>query len=287
MLQPWRCVAALVALVAPSVAYPAGCEFDVERLAFAGTPLGQAACLLRSAVDVGVLEPPLDRLPPNLAFRIGREVVLSRDTIRQYLAARGLTEAGLGGALDAPLSQAWDGAADAATARYFVIHDTSTPFLGKAAFPADLDNSDAVNGLGRYRAAGNEVAHLFINRRGETLVGHDLSVPWRATKLESMVIGTAAKGLFIHVELVQPRRHDPNVADRWNRRLAPDPGFSAAQYHRLALVYIMASTRAGTWLIPAFHAAIDEGLPDGHDDPYQFSLRAFDDELGRILRRLR
>jgi hypothetical protein len=25
---------------------------------------------------------------------------------------------------------------------------------------------------------------MFINRRGEMLVGHQLSVPWRATKLE-------------------------------------------------------------------------------------------------------
>src|SRR5258707_1635331 len=53
------------------------------------------------------------------------------------------------------------------------------------------------------------------------------------------------------------------------------PGFTQAQYQKLALLYAMASARAGTWLIPAFHAAIDEGLSDAHDDPQNFDMDMF------------
>ena len=53
------------------------------------------------------------------------------------------------------------------------------------------------------------------------------------------------------------------------------PGFTLQQYDKLALLYAMASARAGSWLIPAYHAAWDEGIADGHDDPQNFDLAAF------------
>lgn len=117
---------------------------------------------------------------------------------------------------------------------------------------------------------------------GEVLVGHDFSVPWRATKRE-IAAGAASRGLFLHVELLQPRRRDPAAAGAANDRLAPVPGISTAQYTKLSLAYVMASRRADVWLIPAFHAAIDEGLTGGHDDPQHFSLEAFDVALGSLL----
>lgn len=279
-----RIGAILAMLAAPHPASTAtGCGFDPARLTFAGSPTEQATCLLRNVRIGGILGPRSDSLPPNLSAKIGREVNLPRETIRRYLSAHNLKEASLGGSLDAPLSRARNGSADAPMARYFTIHDTSTPYLGDLDFPADLDHNQGINRLDRYRASGNEAAHLFVNRRGETLVGHDLAVPWRATKLENKVIGIPAKGLFIHIELVQPRRRDPAVSNPRNDRFAPDRGFSALQYDRLALLYVVSSRRAGTWLIPAFHAALDEGLQDGHDDPQHFSLDSFDAALGRIL----
>lgn len=48
--------------------------------------------------------------------------------------------------------------------------------------------------------------------------------------------------------------------------------FSDAELKRLALVYVAASLRRGQWLIPAFHAVIDSGFKDGHDDPQCFDL---------------
>lgn len=66
-----------------------------------------------------------------------------------------------------------------------------------------------------------------------------------------------------------------------NDRIAPVPGFTPAQYRSLALLYVLASARAGMWLIPAFHANIDRGIPEAHDDPQHFDLAAFDREVGR------
>jgi hypothetical protein len=69
---------------------------------------------------------------------------------------------------------------------------------------------------------------------------------------------------------------------RGNDGLAPDPGFTPAQYDRLALLYIAASVRKGTWLIPAFHAVLDTGFANGHDDPQNFSLADWSASLSRL-----
>jgi hypothetical protein len=90
------------------------------------------------------------------------------------------------------------------------------------------------------------------------------------------------------VELVQPRKRAPGRG-RSNDFLAPDPGFSQAQYDALAMTYTVASVRAGYWLIPAFHAVLDDGIYDKHDDPQNFDLAAFAgkvDELRSGTRRL-
>jgi hypothetical protein len=256
------------------------CGFDVDRLAFAGSPREQAACLLRHVGQGGVLDSAPARLPRRLAARLGRRAHLDRARLGGYLNTRAAVAA-LARRLNDPVSRADDNDPASPAARYFVIHDTSRPFLAGAPFPEDIDTSDMVNDLSGYLGPA-AAAHLFINRRGEVAVGHDLSEPWRATKLESRVVGAPAKGLFLHVENQQPRRTDP-AGPPGNDRIAPLPGLTAAQYDALALSYVVASVRAGAWLIPAFHAAIDEGLPDAHDDPQNFDLAAFDGALTRQL----
>ena len=59
------------------------------------------------------------------------------------------------------------------------------------------------------------------------------------------------------------------------------------QYERLALLYIIASVRAGHWLIPAFHAAIDGHIPNGHDDPLNFDIDSFANSLEILMEKLR
>jgi hypothetical protein len=41
--------------------------------------------------------------------------------------------------------------------------------------------------------------------------------------------------------------------------------------------------RGGNWLLPGFHAVIDAGISDGHDDPQNFDLAKFDTTLGALI----
>ncbi|MGH8636171.1 MAG: hypothetical protein ACREUZ_03455, partial [Burkholderiales bacterium] len=165
--------------------------------------------------------------------------------------------------------------------------DTSGPYFGGRPFPPDIDENRRINNLARFRCTdGWEVAHVIINRPGQILLGHELSEPWRATKFErATAFGTDLKGLFLHVELIQPRRRAPGRGGR-NDAMAPNPGFSDAQYDRLALIYVIASVRADRWLIPAFHGPIDSGIRGGHDDPQNFDLAAFAASIDTLVARL-
>lgn len=254
------------------------CGFDVETLEFAGDALAQARCLLRPVAMGGVLSPQPASLPESLAVLVGRPVGDLKERLGRHLAERHVADADIGGPLAAPLSHARDDDA-AAAARYFVLHDTSVPWLADAtAFPPDDD--PALNDLARF-AGPEAVAHVFVNRRGDTLLGHDFRVPWRATQLEVRRIGPRSRGLFLHVELAQPRRRDPAGPPR-NDLIAPTPGFTDAQYDRAALLYAAASARRGDWLIPAFHAALDEGIAGAHDDPQHFDVDRFAAALVRL-----
>lgn len=264
------------------------CRFEIASLSFAGTPAEQARCLLQPVGKRGALGVPLLRLPKGFAAVLeGTAPLPARDRVAALLAREGIDIGGL----DAPVSRARDGDPAAPLARYFVIHDTSTPYYGDQPFPRDVDRDSKVNDFAPYFPPGADpekvpVAHLFLNRLGDVRIGQPLSRPWRATKLETRVIGLPAKGLFLHVETVMPRRRDPAIPG-WNDAIAPKPGFSKRQYERLALLYIALSVRAGSWLVPAQHATIDHGLPQAHDDPQNFSLPALDRALRRHLRALR
>jgi hypothetical protein len=263
------------------------CEFDRERLTFAGEPAQQAKCLLRSMDRSRNLDAMPDGIPAVLEDRVGQTAGLpSREILSTYLSAQGL-EWDLAYYLWQPVSRAGDNDPSAPAARYLVIHDTSGPNYGGRPWPDNIDEHPKINNLRRFWCSdGWAIAHVIINRRGEMLLGHDLAEPWRATKFErATTFGAALKGLFLHVELVQPRRRAPGWR-RDNDALAPTPGFAMAQYDRLALVYAVASVRAGVWLIPAFHAAIDAQIRGGHDDPQNFDLEAFADSLQRLLIRL-
>lgn len=255
---------------------PERCAFDTERLSFAGTPIAQARCLLSPVRIHGDIGPPHRRLGRFLEGHVGKRVRIDRARLRALLAAENLPA--LAASVETPLSRARNNDPQAPFARYFVIHDTSLE-LERAEFP---DNDSAIaNGLGWTYPDGTQVAHTFTNRRGEILFSHDYAIPWRATKRErDTITGGNAKGLFLHNELNQIRLNEPS-GPPGNHSRAPVPGFTAAQYDRLALLYILASVRGGRWLIPGFHAVIDSGIPDAHDDPQNFEMAAWEAALVR------
>lgn len=251
------------------------CAFSDRDMAYAGTPRQQALCLMPEG-DPGHFKPrrslgaPLDGL-------VGAPARLDQGRLLQLLHDAGIAYPDR--ALRMRLSRAWGGKPYGPPARYFVIHDTSSA-MGRPYFPTDDDL--ALNRLGESYCGGGYTAHSFINREGQVLLAYDYGVAWRATKFER--INPWRKGLFLHNELTQPRlpRKGETLTDA---SLAPDPGFTEAQYRALALLYAAASERAGWWLVPAFHSAIDYAWIDSHDDPRNFELEKFDAALADVLRR--
>lgn len=244
--------------------------FDTNTLSFPGTPLEQARSLLRPVKRYGELAAPLATLPTPLENLIGQPVKVDLDALQKYLKLHDLAETDIGG----PLT-------NHCGAKYFVIHDTSTPNYGDAPIPTNI-NTVAWSGNNLSRWTNRPVAHAFVNRLGASITPNPFAKPWRATKLEVRVLGEKGRGLFVHTELVQPRHRDPKGGAK-NDALAPEPGFTDAQYDRLALLYISASQQHGTWLIPGYHAAVDAGIPDGHDDPQNFDLTHWANHLKALL----
>lgn len=267
----------LIALLCAAGAHAAKTNtFDTNALTFPGTPVEQARALLRPVLRYGELAAPLNPLPAPLENLIGQPVHVKLAALQEYLKTHNIAETDIGG----PLT-------NHCGAKYFVIHDTSTPNYGDSPIPTNINTSAwSGNNLGRWtNGAKAPVAHAFVNRLGESITPHPFTKPWRATKLEVRVLGEKGRGLFVHTELIQPRQRDPQGGAK-NDALSPNPGFTDAQYDRLALLYVSASLQHGTWLIPGYHAAIDAGIPDGHDDPQNFDLTLWSKKLETLLANL-
>ena len=260
----------LLSLAASTHAANTRCDFDEAARSFQGTPVEQARCLLRPVQRYGELAAPLATLPEPLEILIGQPVKVNLATLKNYLQTNNIAETDIGG----PLT-------NRTTAKYFVIHDTSTPNYGDQPIPTNI-NTLAWSGNNLNRWTNRAVAHAFVNRLGASIAPHPFATPWRATKLEVKVLGEKSRGLFIHTEIIQPRHRDPTGGPK-NDALSPDPGFTEAQYDRLALLYVSASIQRGTWLIPAYHAAVDAGIPDAHDDPQHFDLKLWAGRLEKLL----
>lgn len=237
----------------------------------------------------GHLNAPLKKLPAPLGKIIGTRVKVEKVALRRYLAEHNIAESDLGGSLDESLSTATSGCG-MAQARYFVIHDVSTPNYLDKAFPSNINDATWEWNDLQKRWANTKVAHVFVNRLGDsiTAVGFRSALPEKrfGTKFARDFLKEDAKGLQIHVELVQPRRSF-TAGKTGNDAIAPIPGFTESQMDRLALIYVAASVRRGEWLIPAYHAALDAGIPDAHDDPQNFDLNLWAKRLDELLQSLR
>lgn len=266
------------------------CPFDNKKLAFKGKAIEQARCLLRPVKMYGALGDELKTLPEPLEEIIGEKTKIDKKKLRAYLKEQNIKEEDLGGSLDSKLSIAKLPNRKKAYALYFLIHDASTPNYEDKPFPDDINEASwAVNDLEK-RWKNTKVAHLFINRTGESITTVDFgsALPEKSfgTKFARDFLKADAKGLQIHIELIQPRRSDPN-GFKGNDAIAPVPGFTQAQYNRLALVYLAASLRRGKWLIPSFHAAMDAGIPNAHDDPQNFDLEQWAKSIDVLIKSLR
>ena len=271
----------LLLMTAPAAAEEIGeCRFSRETLSFAGSRTEQAACLLRKIELLAVRKPqPLPKVIQSLMARDDGPTAAQKaaalaafpEPYRTYAAQWA----------DTPLSRTAEGL----PALYFVIHDTSTPFYANDPFPTRLNQDLKVNDFTPYMDqtfAREPVAHIFLNRVGQIWAGHEFQEGWRATKLESRVVGQRVRGRMLHIETVQPRRFLPGATSR-GQTYGPNPGFTKEQYRMLAALYVYSSARAGSWLIPAQHNTVDAGIPDAHDDPQNFELKQFAKALEKLV----
>jgi hypothetical protein len=247
--------------------------FDETKLEFSAPPQEQARWLLRPVAEYGVLGKPLTALPSPLENLIGKPMTVDRAQLQSYLTSHKITDAEIGGTITNTLK-----------AKYFVIHDVSAPNYREKSFPTNINEATwFYNSLTFW--GSNHAAHFFVNRLGQSVAPHPLTAPWRATKFETKVLKEKSRGLFVHTELVQPRRTDP-TGRPGNDGIAPNPGFTDPQLDRLALLYVVASMQHGSWMIPAFHANVDAGIPDAHDDPQNFDLPLWSKRLNQLLQAL-
>ena len=245
-----------------------------DRCDLNATAVEQAKCLLRPVKKFAHLGDPLTALPAPLDALVGQPTSVTADQLKRFLTAKGIREADVGGAISVRLS----------APKYFVIHDTSD-LLTSNEFPSTIN--DATSSLNKLsRRVTKKVCHVYINRAGEsvTAVNFESATPPSGTKFGSC--HRAQRKAFLHIENIQPRIRDRSVSFQ-NDALAPSPGFSEAQLERLALVYVVASVRAGRWLIPAYHSPIDLGYPDRHDDPQNFDLQMWAARLERLIEEIR
>jgi hypothetical protein len=247
------------------------CPFLDQTLQFKGSPVEQAQCLLRKVKVGGNVDDPPAQLPQVLANIIAKAVTFSQSQFESYLALKGILAKDVGGLLSKGVSFTSSGK----KAVYFVIHDTSDEVKGNV-FPANINDASWPQNNFANQPIRN--AHVFVNRLGQSTTGHDYSVAWRATKREA-TLGGKLKGLFLHHELIQPR-----IKGAFKfAAVGPTPGFTAAQIERLAVCYLAASLRQGTFMIPAFHCVLDLGIPDGHDDPQNFDLFQWAGSVEKVL----
>lgn len=246
------------------------CVFNDKKTSFNGTPVEQAECLLRPVLLFGHIGKQKN-IPSFLKTRLeASNIDFTLLELRQYLKKEDIHEEDLGGSINITLHP---------KTKYFLIHDTSYN-QGAKDFPKDMNSTWSGNKLSK----SPQKAHIFINRRGESITQVNTSENWRATKFE--LKDGDRRNLFINVELIQPRRSYPIGTDK-NDALAPTPGFTKEQLRRLAVIYYTNSLRAGHYLIPAFHAVIDTGFKDGHDDPQNFDLDEFDRQLEDVYKSIR
>src|SRR6059058_366898 len=129
-------ILAAAQLTAPAV----DCRFDAAAMQFAGSPQEQARCLLRYVEPGGGADAERP-LPPTLDTLIGRPAAIDQGKL-----ASALRQARLPIPTGTPVSET----NDHRRARYFVIHDTSSPWIGDQVFPRAFDRIARFNDVTQF-----------------------------------------------------------------------------------------------------------------------------------------
>jgi hypothetical protein len=256
-------------------------QFDKTTMEYKGDKATQAKLLMRHVAIWGEITEIQAKLDTSYLKLLSNKINITKAQVKNYLSTNTVTEAEVGGNIDSTVSSI-NVNGKKIYAKYFVIHDVSTPAL-KDTFPSNI-NEDTWS-FNNPNIWTKKVTHTYVTRTGGCKTVTNFSEGLRATKFELKVLGTISRGLYIHIELVQPRVYPPGNED--NAPVAPTPGFTDIQYQKLALLYICASIRKGEWLVPAFHANIDEKLPDAHDNPQNFETNKFTNQIVMMVSKIK
>lgn len=251
-------------LVPSTLVADSSCYWDSTRIQFSGDRIQQALCLTPKIRASGVVEKVEGGLPSTFDELVGREFDFSREAVESYAARHGLRDDEVGGALNLRVSKAHGN-----TALYFVLHDSNGPDFGNHSFTPDINVSPRINNLRQFGRRW----HVLIGRDGSSATLIDFFQPLRSSYFEAREAGAKAKGRFLHVGLLLPIRSMENGAESNFGGVIPDPAYTRDQYRRLAQVYVIASSRAGRWLIPAYASQLNQygrapvfiGGPKGFD----------------------
>lgn len=252
-------------------------KFNISKMEYVGSKKEQANLLMKFVKQYGIIDKKDVNFNEKFINVITNKIDISTKELKSYLTENNILESSIGGNIDLPISNILVNG-NKVYAKYFVIHDMSSPEYQNE-FPKDINDSSWKFNDPEFWNYSSEKrpAHILVTRTGESKTLVDFSTGWRATKFESKKLGAISRGLFLHVELLQPRVYPPGK--KGGAMKAPTPGFTQKQYDKLALLYVAASVRKGEWLLPAFHVNIDNGLADGHDDPQNFDLKKFEDSV--------
>ena len=256
-------------------------QFNKTKMEYKGDKATQAKLLMRHVAIWGKITEVQAKLDTNFLKILSKKINITKTQVKKYIITNSIIEEEVGGNIDSTTSSI-NVNGKKVNAKYFVIHDVSTPAF-KNTFPANIN--DSTWSFNNSKIWAKKVTHTYVTRTGKCNTVTNFSEGLRATKFELKVLGTISKGLFIHIELVQPRVFPPGNED--NAPVAPTPGFTNIQYQKLALLYICASIRKGEWLVPAFHANIDEKLSDSHDDPQNFETNKFTNQVISLITTLK
>ena len=141
----------------------------------------QGKCLLSPVGKYASIGKPLQQLPAPWPALLGQQprAIPSASSFLAYLQSQGIAESEVGGKIDGKISANSLGE----SARYFIIHDTSS-LLSKppgAEFPGNIN--DAEWSAGQLKAlVPKKIAHVFIGRTGQSATSVDLGRALLTTK---------------------------------------------------------------------------------------------------------
>ena len=235
------------------------CAFDPETLSYAGTPVEQAMCLMRGMDATRNLGPPLDKPAAGARqpYRRNHRPALARVLCELPLQARsriGFCRPSVG--------------AGVARARQRSRCAAGALFRDPRYQRTEL-RSPCLSRRHRYRSANTKTSPIMpVRTAGDARMSSSIApaICWWRTIIQlpgarpssSKRPNSAARCRGCSCITSSSSR---DAARRMRKKQNRPTAFTAAQYDRIALLYTIASVRAGQWLIPAFHAAIDAEFP--------------------------